>query len=108
MASNERRRSKRIAAALGMEESVTVELNGQKLPASLVNLGLGGALLDLRDAASHLQEGAPLSLHFENGGQMLSLQATIARSDGRHVAFAFCNTSAADKQQIQAKIIRMG
>jgi len=106
MGSNERRRSKRIAAALGLEESVMVEVNGQQFPASLVNLGSGGALLDMRDAASHLQDGTPLSLYFENGGRMLSLRATIARSDGRHVAFAFCSTSPVDKEQIQAKIIR--
>jgi hypothetical protein len=107
MTPNERRRSKRIAAALGLEESVMVEVNGQQFPGSLVNLGLGGALLDMRDSAPEIHADLPLNLYFENGGHMLSLQATMARSDGRHVAFAFCNTTAADKEQIQAKIIRM-
>ena len=107
MGSNERRRSKRIAAALGLEESVMVEVNGQQFPASLVNLGLGGALLDLRETGSPVPDGAPLSLYFENGGRMLSVQARIVRSDGRHMAFAFSNTTAAHKEQIQAKIIRM-
>jgi hypothetical protein len=107
MGPNERRKSKRIAAALGMEESVMVEVNGQQYPACLVNLGLGGALLDMRDAASQIQPDVRLSLYFENRVHMLPLKATMARSDGRHVAFAFCDTTAADKEEIRAKIIRM-
>jgi hypothetical protein len=107
MAPNERRKSKRIAAALGMEEAVMVEVNCQQYPATLVNLGLGGALLDMRESASEIQPDTTLRLYFENGGQMLAIQAKMARSDGRHVAFAFCETTAADKEQIRAKMIRM-
>ena len=107
MAPNERRKSKRIAAALGMEEAVMVEVNCQQYPATLVNLGLGGALLDMRESASEIQPDTTLCLYFENGGQMLAIQAKMARSDGRHVAFAFCDTTAADKEQIRAKMIRM-
>ena|SRR5215471_12983659 len=107
MIPNERRKSKRIAAALGMEEAVMVEVDGQQYPASLVNLGLGGALLDMRGSAPKIQAVASLCLYFENGGHILPVQARVARSDGRHVAFAFCDTSASDKEQIRAKIIRM-
>jgi hypothetical protein len=106
MTINERRKSKRIAAALGLEEAVMVEVNGQQYPASLVNLGLGGALLDLRGWAPAFQN-AVVSLYFENGGNILTLKATVVRSDGRHVAFAFSNTTERDKEQIQAKVIRM-
>jgi hypothetical protein len=107
MAPNERRKSKRIAAALGLEEAVMVEVNGQQYPALLVNLGLGGALLDMRDSATEIQADMLLCLYFENGGHMLPIQAKMARSDGRHVAFAFCDTTTTEKEQIQTKIIRM-
>jgi PilZ domain len=106
MTSNERRKSKRIAAALGLEEAVMVEVNGQQYPASLVNLGLGGALLNLRATAPDFQN-AVVSLYFENGGNILTLKARVARSDSQHVAFAFSRTTEKDKKQIQAKIIRM-
>jgi c-di-GMP-binding flagellar brake protein YcgR len=106
MTFNERRKSKRIAAALGLEEAVMVEVNGQQYPASLVNLGLGGALLDLRGCAPAFHN-AVVSLYFENGGNILTLKAAVVRSDGRHVAFAFSNTTERDKEQIQAKVIRM-
>ena len=84
-----------------------VEVNGQQYPATLVNLGLGGALLDMRESASEIQADTTLSLYFENGGHMLSIQARMARSDGRHVAFAFSESTATDKEQIRAKMIRM-
>src|SRR5690242_10320664 len=102
MTPNERRKSKRIAAALGLEEAVMVEVNGQEYPASLVNLGLGGALLDLRATAPDFQN-AVVSLYFENGGNILTLKARVARSDSQHVAFAFSRTTEKDKKQIQAK-----
>ena len=57
MAPNERRKSKRIAAALGMEEAVMVQVNGQQYPATLENLGLGGALIDMRESASEIGAG---------------------------------------------------
>jgi hypothetical protein len=107
MGPDERRKSKRIAAALGMEESVMVEVNGQQYLGSLVNLGVGGALLDMREATFEFRPDVLLTIYFENGGHMLPLQARMLRSDDRHVAFAFCDTTAADNEQIRAKIIRM-
>src|SRR5262249_44425988 len=79
---------------------------GHQYPASLMNLGLGGALLDLRGSAPAFQN-AIVSLYFENGGHLLALKATVVRSDRRHVAFAFSNTTEKDKEQIQAKLVRM-
>src|SRR6476620_9142560 len=105
MTPKERSKSKRIAAALGLEESVMVEVNAQQYPASLVNLGLGGALLNLRAAAPDFQN-AVVSLYFENGGNILTLKARVARSDSQHVVFKFSTTTEKDREQIQAKIIR--
>jgi hypothetical protein len=83
-----------------------VEVNGQQYPASLVNLGSGGALLDMRGCSPDFPKSA-VSLYFENGGHILALKATVARMEHPHVAFVFSNAGAADKEQIQAKIIRM-
>jgi PilZ domain len=104
----ERRRSRRIIPLLRQEERVTVQTDSQQFPAKIVNLGLGGALLDMRDSGAFIHVGRILSLFFENGGRLLEVRAMPARSDGRKVAFKFRDLTATDQQEIETKMIRMG
>jgi len=103
----ERRRSRRIEALLDQEEQVLIEHDLQYVPSTIVNFSDGGALLTLKDPDVCFTVGHTHALFFDNGGQVLALQATVRRKTGRRVAFEFSDVTLEQAQAIQTKLVRM-
>ena len=103
----ERRRSKRIEALLDQEEQVLIEHNLHYVPSTIVNFSDGGALLALKDPDFRFSVGQRHTLFFDNGGQVLTLNATVVRKTGRRVAFEFSDVTGEQTKAIHTKLIRM-
>jgi hypothetical protein len=106
-AAMERRQDNRINALLNAEEQVMIENGSQLAFGTLLNLGAGGALLELKDSSVQFPAGDTFHLLFDNGGELLELDATAIRTDGSKTAFRFPDLSGEQKMAIQTKMIRM-
>ena len=103
----ERRRSRRIEALLDQEEQVLIEHDLQYVPSTIVNFSDGGALLALKDPDLCFTVGHRHVLFFDNGGQVLALEATVLRKTGRRVAFQFSDVTPEQTKALHTKMIRM-
>ena len=103
----ERRQDNRIDALIDAEEQVTIQNEGQSVFSTLINLSAGGALLTLKNSSVQFTAGDTSHLLFDNGGELLQLDATAIRTDGRKIAFRFRDLSVEQKRAIHTKMIRM-
>jgi hypothetical protein len=103
----ERRRFKRINALLNQEEHVLIEYEGRYVAATIVDFGVAGALLAMKDPGVHFQDGDTFSLCFDNGGQLLQLKGVALRTNESHAAFRFSEVTVDQEKAIRTKMIRM-
>jgi c-di-GMP-binding flagellar brake protein YcgR len=103
----ERRQDNRINALIDAEEQVTIQNEGQPVSSTLINLSAGGALLTLKNSSVQFTAGDTSHLLFDNGGELLQLDATAIRTDGTKIAFRFQGLSVEQKRAIHTKMIRM-
>jgi hypothetical protein len=104
----ERRQYNRINALLEAEEQVMIENGSQLVFSTLLNLSAGGALLELKDSGTQFPDGDTFHILFDNGGELLELDATAIRTGGRKIAFRFPDLRVEQKKAIHTKMIRMG
>ena len=105
----ERRRYRRIAATLRKDERVLIKLGSEYIPASLVDLSAGGALLALPNSEVEIPFGDYCLLFLDHGSPLFSVRALALRwqKEGR-IGFKFSSLTSADQRQIHTKLIRMG
>src|SRR5579862_2367966 len=103
----ERRQDNRINTLIDAEEQVTIQNEGQSVFSTLINLSAGGALLTLKNSSVQFTAGDTSHLLFDNGGELLQLDAPAIRTDGTKIAFRFQGLSVEQKRATHTKLIRM-
>jgi hypothetical protein len=108
MAEN-RRRSERVIPFVSDEEVVVIRPEGMSpLLSKMIDLSETGTLVYvLGDGDVSLDIGSLSKLAIYHQGKVFDVSATIARKDGRMVAFHFANPSADVLRDVQGKLIRM-
>src|SRR5437870_3145166 len=109
MATENKRRSDRVIPFVSDEEVVVIQADGvQPMLAKMLDLSKSGTLVYLlNDAEIQGTIGALTKLAVYHQGKIFDVPATIARKDGRLIAFQFANPSADVVRDIQSKLIRM-
>lgn len=107
--SQNKRRSDRVIPFVSDEEVVVIRQgDAEPLVAKLMDLSEVGTLLyvlsdkDLNEAA-----GSPCALNIYHQGKVFEIPATIARKNGRLIAFDFEHPSSDVLRDVQTKLIRM-
>lgn len=104
----DRRRARRISAALCQEKVVQIVDGKRRISAELLNLSGVGALLDMDAAeANAMCLGDCLSLFFQRGGHLFKIHAKPVRKDGRLVAFDFYDLTPEDQAELKMKMALM-
>ena len=109
MAGDEKRRSERVIPFVSEEEVVVIRPDGgTNVLGKLMDLSEVGALIYLLDDADlPCVAGSPCLLSMYHEGKVFELPTTLARKNGRLLAFEFTNTPAEVLRDVHAKLIRM-
>lgn len=104
----ERRRARRISAALSQEKVVRIANGDRTISAELMNLSGVGALIDMDAAeAGAMCLGDCLSLLFQRGGHPFKIPAKPIRKEGRLVAFDFYGLTPESETELKMKVALM-
>ena len=109
MTPENKRRSERVVPFVSDEEVVVIRSEGS-VPAlaKMMDLSETGTLVYvLADGEVKGGVGTSLALAVYHQGKVFEIPATIARKDGRMIAFHFANLPAEVMRDIQGKLIRM-
>jgi hypothetical protein len=108
MSAEEKRGSDRVVPMVSDEEMVVIECGASRYLAKMMDLSDGGTLVYL---LADLHETIPLdtlcSLSLYYNGRIFTASATVARTNGRLVAFRFRGIDRGTAANLQAKLIRM-
>jgi hypothetical protein len=109
MAGENKRRSERVVPFVSDEEVVVIRTEGKPpVLAKMLDLSESGTLLYiLSEADTAAVVGPATNLAVYHQGKIFEVPATIARGDGRMIAFHFANPSHEILRDIQSKLIRM-
>ncbi len=108
MSGENKRRSERVIPFLSEEEVVLVHVpTAEPYLAKMLDLSDVGMLLYLLVDAGLPELGDSCRLSLYNAGRVFDVIGTIARKNGRLVAFDFVDPSPEATKEIQAKLIRM-
>jgi hypothetical protein len=108
MSAEEKRGSDRIVPMVSDEEMVVVECGESRYLAKMMDLSDSGTLVYLladTDVSIPFDTLCRLSLY--HNGKILTTSATVARTNGRLVAFRFRGIDYGTSANLQAKLIRM-
>jgi hypothetical protein len=108
MSGNEKRNSDRVVPMVSDEEMVVVEVGEQRLLAKMMDLSDSGTLLYLlADNESPISAETVCRLSLYHSGKVFTVSATVARTNGRLLAFRFHKVDYGTSANLQAKLIRM-
>ena len=109
MSEENKRRSERVIPFVSDEEVVLIRADGvTTLLAKMMDLSETGTLvyvLNVEDVS--LDVGSAKNLAIYHQGKVFEVPATVARTNGRMVAFHFANPPADVLRDLQGKLIRM-
>ena len=109
MPAENKRRSERVVPFVSDEEVVVIRAEGSApVLAKMMDLSETGTLVYvLADGEVADGAGAAYSLAVYHQGKVFEIPASIARKDGRMIAFHFENPPAEVLRDVQGKLIRM-
>ena len=107
--SENKRQSERVIPFVSDEEVVVIRAEGiAPLLAKMMDLSETGTLVYvLNDGEVSLEAGSLNNLAVYHQGKVFEVPATIARKNGRMIAFHFVDPSADVLRDLQGKLIRM-
>lgn len=109
MAEDNKRRSERVVPFVSDEEVVVIRAEGSApVLAKMMDLSETGTLVYViteGDQAGAVGSASNLAVFHQ--GKVFEIPATLARKDGRMLAFQFANPSAEVLRDVQGKLIRM-
>ena len=108
MSENEKRGSDRVVPMVSDEEMVVVEWAQKRWLAKMMDLSDSGTLVYLlSDNEDAVPADTLCELSLYHSGKVFTVSATVARANGRLLAFRFRAVDYGTSANLQAKLIRM-
>ena len=107
MSAEEKRGSDRIVPMVSDEEMVVIEVGESRSLAKMMDLSDSGTLLYLLAETDTIPFDTLCRLSLYHSGKVFTASATVARTNGRLVAFRFSAIDYGTAANLQAKLIRM-
>jgi hypothetical protein len=108
MSAENKRKSERVVPFVSDEEVVVIRSDGNApVLAKMMDLSETGTLVYVLAEGELADAVTPYSLAVFHQGKVFEIPASIARRDGRMIAFHFANPSADVLRDVQGKLIRM-
>jgi hypothetical protein len=108
MSAEEKRGSDRVVPMVSDEEMVVIECGASRYLAKMMDLSDGGTLVYLlADTEETIPFDTRCRLSLYHNGKVFTASATVARTNGRLLAFRFRGLDHGTSATLQAKLIRM-